>query len=157
MKRNFKRICSLLVALVLCFSFMTSASAAEVEKTSTENADVYTFEVSKDSTTLISRSSVSGYNQKYVTSNDGGLIIECNGSGIGGMGITIETSCSQGTFDIDFTGGPFIGNASTINGTITSNDHLEIKNLMQNNIDEYLIAFRVPAGKSVFVKVWIYG
>lgn len=151
------------LALVFCFTLTASVSALDttysVENESTSNVKLYTFEVSNASATLISRSSVSGYNQKTLTSggSNNGIFIDCNGSGRGGMGITIETSCSQGTYTIDYVGNSSIGYASAISGQIKTNDHVEYNNLTQSDLSEYYIAFDIPDGVSMFVKVWIYG
>ena len=161
MNKKIKRLLSLVLVLTLCLSFSNLVSAKE----KTDNKSVndkelmgeYTFEVS-DKGLITARSSVSGYNQKTVVAGDNGLIINCNGQGYGGMGITIETSSSNGNFKVNYVGGAYIGSASSISGEIGSNAHIELnKNLWQNNLDEYLISFGVPSGVSMFVKVWIYG
>lgn len=163
-KNTTKRISSFILALVLCFSFSTYAFAAEV---STSADDVvtgedlhiigeYTFEVTEDG--IMPYSSVGGYNQKAITADDRTLVIECSGSGMGGMGITIETTCSQGAFSIDYAGASYIGDASTITGTMKTQDHLELHNLWQSNLQEYYLFFTIPSHiSSYFVKVWIYG
>lgn len=155
-KNNVKRIVSLLLALVLCFSFATSASAAEIS-TPQKNTELYTFEVTKDGTSLVARSSVSGYNQKSITTNDHNIVINCNGSGAGGLGITIETSCSQ-TYEINYAGSSTIGYGDSISGKMTTNDHKEFHGKWQDTLTQYVIGFSAPNGRaSYFVKVWIYG
>lgn len=73
------------------------------------------------------------------------------------MGITIDTHCSQGNYDMDFAGTSTIGSGSNISGTISTNAHKEFKRLTQFNLKEYMIAFDVPEGVTVSVDVWIYG
>lgn len=157
MKKNtIKRICSLLLALVLCFSFVTSASATEIS-TSQKCAEMYTFEVTQDGASVVGQSSVGGYNQKSITTNDHNIVINCNGSGAGGLGITIETSCSQ-TYEISFAGASSIGHGDAISGKMTTNDHKEFHKKWQDTLTQYVIGFSSPNGRdSYFVKVWIYG
>lgn len=161
MSKNFKRILSTLLVLTLCLSLSSSVFAADTttNKAAEEKNLIgeYTFEVSGDGT-VTPKSSVSGYNQKTVTAGNNGILIDCNGQGIGGMGITIETSSSSSNSYIDYAGAPTIGSASNVSGKIWMNDHIELKsNLWHNNLGEYFLAFGVPSGQSMFVKVWIYG
>ena len=163
MNKKFRRILSALLTLTLCFSLSSSvfAASAKGNETAAQKNLIgeYTFEVSGDGT-VMPLSSVSGYNQKTVTAAEGnnGISIDCNGQGVGGMGITIETSCSNGNYQMEYAGSSVIGSASNISGRIWTNDHIELKsNLWQNNLGQYFVAFGVPSGVSVFVKVWIYG
>ncbi len=163
MKRKIKQICSLMLAMVLCFSFVTSVSATENNSADSSNrrllnAESYTFEVTADGMELITRSSVSGYNQKAIVAGDQALVINCTGSGAGGMGMTIETSCSSGNYTLTYRGAAYEGIASSVSGTMSTNGHIEKHNLYQEDLGQYVMTFPLPSGvSSYFVKVWIYG
>lgn len=165
MNKKFKRIFSALLGLILCFSLSISAFAAEptAHEASTDKKVIgqYTFEVSGDGT-VTPRSSLSGYAQKTVTAGNNGILIDCDGQGIGGMGITIDTSCSNGNYRMYYQGASNIGSASNISGYIYSNDHVVLNNstgynLWHSNLGQYFIAFDIPSGVSMLVQVWIYG
>lgn len=160
MSKKVKRFLSIALALTLCLSLSNSVFAKDINNSeSMQDKEVigeYTFEVSGDGS-ITPMSSVSGYGQKTVSAVDSGIIVDCNSQGIGGMGITIETSCSAGNFTMNYLGSPYIGAGSDISGEIGSNDHIERHNLWQSGLQEYLISFKVPSGVSMLVKVWIYG
>lgn len=157
-----KRIFSVLLTLALCLTCAMPTFAAEkapAEASSTEKtAKLYTFEVSGDAERSVTRSSISGYNQKSITASNDYIFVPCSVSGSGGMGITIETSCSAGTYSMEYAGAPSIGVGYSIGGTMSTNDHVEIHDLFHGtNLEEYFITFNPPSGVSVLVKVWIYG
>lgn len=115
-----------------------------------------TFEVSEDG--ISPRSSVGGFNQVTITSSSNAILIECNGSGWGGMGITIKTSSSYGPEGVSFHGASVIGSASSIDGNMSTIDEKVFNNLWQMDLQEYCIAFDMAHGtNSFFVQVWIYG
>lgn len=157
--KNVKKIFSLFLALSLCMAMAVPAFAAEnPEEVSAPNCASYTFEVTSDGA-KIARSSIWGSASKTLTSqgSGNGIFISCDGSGWGGMGITIDTHCDQGNYTMEYAGTATDGIGSDISGTISTNAHLEINNLTQLNLKEYMIAFGVPEGVSVSVDVWIYG
>ena len=156
--KNLKRICSLVFALTLCLSLTTMVSAAEIPNEAAPNGESYTFEVTSDGTRIV-RSSIWGSASKTLTSHgsDNGIFISCNGTGWGGMGITIDTHCSQTNSQMTFAGTSTIGFGSDISGSISTNGHIEFHDLTQIDLKEYMIAFDVPEGVSVYVDVWIYG
>lgn len=160
MSKKVKRFLSIALALTLCLSLSNSVFAKDTNNSeSMQDKEVigeYTFEVSGEGS-ITPMSSVSGYGQRTVVAGDNGIIVNCNGQGLGGMGITIETSSSNGNFKVDYVGGPYIGSGSDISGEIGSNDHIERHNLWQSGLQEYLISFGVPSGVSMLVTVWIYG
>lgn len=162
MKVTKKYIGALLLALSICISSTVSTFATKIPTDATSNnarsiIGEYTFEVCSNGINTL-YSSVGGYNQKSITSSDRYLSIDCSGSGSGGMGITIETSCSYGTYSIDYAGSSAIGSASSISGTMTTNSHIEKHNLYQTQLGQYILAFTIPSNvPSYFVKVWIYG
>ena len=159
MKNNIKKIFSLFLTLFFCIAMAIPAFAEEnPTDVFASNCASYTLEVTSDEVKVV-RSSISGYGSKTLTKqgSGNGIFITCNGSGWGGMGITIDTHCSQGTETIEFIGTSTIGFGSNIEGTITTNDHIVFEDLIQRNLSEYMIAFSIPEGFSVFVEVWIYG
>lgn len=187
--KKFTRVFALLMAviMVLGMSTVAFASTSETIPTTTEEATktsssvVYeaTYKISSDSgITLVSSSgdsnimplsTISGYNQKsmYGTNKDWNsnnyLYINCGGSGYGGMGITIKTSCSYGNYRIQYAGGPtsYAGDGSTISGEMGTIDEVQFHDLWQNNLQEYLIVFSPADGVTYvpdyYVRVWIYG
>ena len=162
MKRKVQQICSLVLAMALCFSFATTALASESSASDNSgkrllNAESYVYEVTEDGMNLV-RSSVSGYNQKSIVSGSRTLAINCTGSGAGGMGITIETSCSAGNYTLSYQGAASQGIATSISGTMSTNGHVEKHNLYQEDLGQYIMTFSLPSGvSSYFVKVWICG
>lgn len=159
MKNNIKKLFSLFVAFSLCMAIAIPVFAEENSTdASAPNCASYTLEVTSDEVKVV-RSSVSGYGSKILTSqgSGNGILVSCNGSGWGGMGITIDTHCSQGNYTIEFIGTSTIGFGSDISGIITTNDHIVFEDLIQRNLSEYMIVFTIPEGVSVSVEVWIYG
>ena len=157
--KNVKKFFSLFIALSLCMAMAVPAFAAENPKeVSAPNGASYTFEVTSDGAKMV-RSNLWGSASKTLTKggSNNGIFISCDGSGFGGMGITIDTHCSQGNYKMDFAGTSTIGSGSNISGTISTNAHKEFKRLTQFNLKEYMIAFDVPEGVTVSVDVWIYG
>ena len=157
-----KRIFSVLLTLALCLTCAMPTFAAEkapAEASSTEKtAKLYTFEVNGDAETSVARSSISGYNQKSLTSRISIIEIPVSSSGLGGMGITIKTSCS-GNYQLDYIGYVSGGEpASDISGSMSSNDTVEYNGLWHGpGTSEYTLLFGIPQGVSVLVQVWIYG
>ena len=158
-----KRIFSILLTLAVCLTCaIPTAFAAEqatvetfpVEKT----AKLYTFEVNGNAEASLTRSSISGYNQKSLTSGNSIIEIPVSSSGLGGMGITIKTTCS-GNYQLNYIGYVSGGEpASDISGSMSSNDTVEHHNLWHGSgTSEYTLLFSIPQGASVLVQVWIYG
>ena len=164
-----KTILATLLAFAMCFVMSTSAFAETAEAESTLTSNVIgeaTYLVSDDGITLVSSSgdpgimplsSVSGYNQATYGSGTSTLVIKCNGSGSGGMGITIQASCSYGDYKINFHGYAYNGEASSINSFVVTNNTRELHNLHQNTLREYRIEFTASGVPDYLVKVWIYG
>lgn len=158
-----RQIFSVLLALTLCFTCAIPTFAAEESPedsfvSTKETAKLYTFDVSDTDGASITRSSISGYNQKTLTSSNGMIEIPVSSSGIGGMGITIKTNCS-GNYQLEYIGYVSGGEpASDISGSMTSNDNKEHHNLWHGvGTSEYTLVFKIPQGVSVNVQVWIYG
>ncbi len=185
--KKFTRVFALLMAVVMVLSMSTAAfaatpetiSAEEVTETSSNVLYEATYRVSSDSgITLVSSSgdssimplsSVGGFNQKGMWGTDKNwgdnnyLFLDCSGSGYGGMGITIKTSCSYGNYQIQFAGAAtaYAGDASTISGEMGTIDEVQFHNLWQRDLQEYFIVFAPADGVTYvpdyFVQVWIYG
>ena len=135
-----------------------AAEKAPAEASTEKTAKLYTFEVNGDAETSVARSSISGYNQKSLTSGNSIIEIPVSSSGLGGMGITIKTSCS-GNYQLDYIGYVSGGEpASDISGSMSSNDTVEHHDLWHGpGTSEYTLLFGIPQGVSVLVQVWIYG
>ena len=168
--KTFKRIFSILLALTMCFAISTSAFAAEASDTTNEAVEVTsdtelnvigeaTCLVSESGVTVLSTSSsVSGYNQKTISGGSGSLVISCDGTGTGGMGITIQSYCSYGDYSVDVNGYARRGNASSFETRICTNNPYELHNQWQDYLTEYVVEFEAEAGTPDYlVKVWIYG
>lgn len=165
--KTFKRILSLLLAVAMCIAVPISAFAADTsdntnevsEATSNTELNVIgeaTFLVSESGITPLS--SVSGFNQKTITGGSGTLVVSCNGTGTGGMGITVETYCSYGDYLVDVHGYARHGEASELNTTVCTNNPYKLYNRWQSYLTEYVLEFSAPAGTPDYlVKVWIYG
>lgn len=156
--KNFKWIISSILAVVICFSLNLPVFASRESINNSIPQEI----LSEDEAGIMPMSSISGYAYKRVRKGDNGIIIPINGSGIGGMGITIKTASSyQGNIeyygtlltDIPFTW------ASDIEGKVSSNGEKVWNNLTHatGNNFEYGIFFDMPAGVEMDVWVWIYG
>lgn len=185
--KKFTRVFALLMAVVMVLGMSTVAFAATPEPiiASTEEAPeasptvMYeaTYKVSSDTgITLVDSSddsgimplsSVGGYSQKSMWGSDKDwgsnnyVYVDCDGSGFGGMGITIKTSCSYGNYQIKFAGAPYAGEGSSISGEMGTIDEVQFHNLWHIDLQEYLLLF-TPATDSgyvpdYYVQVWIYG
>lgn len=176
MEKIVKRILVALMATVVCMSFGLTASAVELhmeDYNGTAQCDTpyeLRYSVTDSGVVLLNSgsispmsyySSISGYSSKTVDGGSQYIIIPCTSSGIGGMGITIKTSCSKGNYTIQFAGccQPGNGSASTIEGTMTTNEEKYFDNLWQlGNVTEYYILLSTASGTpSYTVSVWIYG
>lgn len=166
--KNFKRIFSILLSVALCFAISTSAFAVSATSNCTSGTSPdnelkvigeATCLVSDSGVTVLSASSsVSGFNQKTISGGSGTLVISCNGTGTGGMGITIQSNCSYGDYVVNVHGYARRGNASELTTTICTNNPYELHNCWQDYLTEYVVEFSAPSGTPDYlVKVWIYG
>lgn len=164
--KNFKRIMSSILAIVMCFALQLSVFATESlnSVSVSEDTEVASEVITEEDPSImpLGTGSISGYAYKRVRNGDNAIIIPINGNGIGGMGITIKTASSyQG--EIAYHGAlltdlPFTW-ASDIDGKVSSNGEKVWSNLNHatGNNFEYIIAFDMPAGVEMDVWVWIYG
>lgn len=168
--KNFKKVLSFVMATILCLSFSVTAFAAEpaepadsaTDTTVTEENLPEIYMVSSDGTlSLLGTGTVSGYGNATLTRNNAALIVKCTASGIGGMGITVDTQCST-TANVTLIGGVAYTSSvltSTLDAKITTNGHYEFHNLHQSgDFGYYLIGLDgIPDGVEVKIDVWIYG
>lgn len=173
------RFFSVLTAVVMCLSLGFSTYAADLTSADIGN-DISQKELVYEVSYLVNdcgvsvlnpdissgkplslTSSISGYAQKTVSGGSQYIIIPCTSSGIVGMGITIKTSCSSGTYTVNYSGccQPGDGTASTIKGSMTTNSEKQINNLYQfGDVSEYYILLSTSSDTpSYTVTVWIYG
>ena len=130
MRKNntIKRFFTVILSLALCFSFSATALAAEPtesdfnEETGQE-ASCYV--LSDDG--IMPLSSIGGYAHAVLNKDNSAVLVKLDASGVGGMGITVDTSCASGNFYVQCNGNPYpatgVANASSISRTISTNGH----------------------------------
>lgn len=159
-----RRLFSCLLALALCLSMSVSAFATEIETVDNTVAPVVYKDnmdaSSGDDSGIMPLSSLSGYAYQRIYKGNHIMFIDCDGSGIGGMGITIKTDCST-VNPIKVVGhvADGCGFASEIKSTpMTTKQELKLNNLSHMGLSRYIIAFDIPDGTPEFdAYVWIYG
>lgn len=174
-----KKLFSILLTLIMTISISATAFAAETTHDFTKTKTPTMYNVALNSEGIISisdkegntlrdlenansimpLSSISGYNNGNLTSSSKGIIIRVSAEGIGGMGVTVKTSCStwtNGTITFNLiadTGANPIQNAK-----ISSNGETKWSNLMHGSPAYFLADFSgIPSGHTVYAQVWIYG
>lgn len=165
-----KQIISVILsAVVLMASFGNTAFAATAEKSSETTA--YNVELTSEGIasitaedgsnvpdSVIARSSISGYEQKTISGNPAAILVfPSSASGAGGMGATIECSSSwHGAMSLDVFDSNGVEN---IRGArVSSNGTSKLTDMYHGSPSYVVFSFRnIPAGQSVFVKIWIYG
>lgn len=163
--KKLSRLFILCLVIAFCLAATTTSFAADLEPTSPSSDShqligCVTLSVDENGVTPISaRSSISGYGHVTINGEGQGVYINCTSSGFGGMGITVKTSCSSGTKNIQMFGTPVIGSASVISVRgMTTNQELKFNNLQQDNLKRYFIGLTCPSGTPPFLaEVWIYG
>ncbi len=160
-----KRFIGIFMSAIILFTL--SATTAFAAEPSTE-AVAYNMEITSNGIVSITDengnaapasvySTISGYEQKTLTGDPAGVIVYVSASGIGGMGVTIETSSSwNGYMSLDILGSDGSTPASGI--SVYSNTTKYLNNLMHYSPAYFLFSFRgIPSGQSVFAKIWVYG
>ena len=174
-----KKFFSILLAMVMTFSLFATAFAAEpaVDSNNENNATMYNVVLNSDGIVSVSDengdivplsdgesdimplSSISGYNKANLTSSSHGFLVWVDASGIGGMGVTVKTTCStwkNGTITFNLvanTGANPIKDAH-----ISSNGETKWNNLLHGSPAYFLADFSgIPSGHTVTAEVWIYG
>lgn len=157
LSKTSRRFLTLLLALVMCMSVGITASAAEMPQ-GTPNVEAQAVASAEDSG-IMPLSSVSGYARKTLTKGNNMILVECDGEGIGGMGVTIRATSSSGG-SVSFSGASYgsYSGASDISGSVVLNGpDKEFHGLWHNQLAYYAIVFDIPDGVSIDVQVWIYG
>lgn len=160
-----KRIKTLLISsiLVLTFSIPVYANVNSTIPTSA-GKEVNIAIINEDgSIESVTRSSIEGYAHVTLTNSNSGLIIYPTGSGIGGMGITINAySSSDAWCELVIQG----NDGSNPLNTLSQQNRLiclnrrgqERHNLITTNPAYYYIALKgIPSGVSVDFEIWLYG
>lgn len=166
MRNLFKRLVSGVVTLAVMSVSAVSAFAADIEANDNETTEAQecimltvTSEgiTSTQSNENVPRSTISGYAYGYINKKDHSVTVDVEGSGIGGMGVTIRTSSSWNgemrcaMFDNE-------GNFPFMNKKILSNGETYFNDLLTVNPAYYVFSFLdIPEGESVHVWIWVYG
>ncbi len=166
-----KKFSCILLALVLVLSLSVSAFAAEI--TSDVNTDVeatmYNLEITSEGIVSVTdengnimpRSSISGYASGDVRSDSTFFLVWVDASGIGGMGVTVTTSCPNWNGTIRFDLVSDRGSKALTEEYIPTNGTTEFHNLWQGlpGTPSYYLAnfYGIPEGYTVNAQVWIYG
>lgn len=168
MKGIKKRLLGLLLTAVFFFiSSSSTAFAAEIKETT--NTNCYNIEVTSEGImsmtdqngTIIepnsARSSVSGSGEATLVSGNDGIQVFVNTSGWGGMGVTINASSSwNGYMSMNMFSSE--GRTLLTGRSVYSNGETYFNNLKHYNPQYYLFTFKgIPSGKSVYIRIWIYG
>lgn len=166
-----KKLIAGLLASTLMFlmSFGMTASASDAEVASCE-ATAYTMECTSEGIVSVTdengvlapdsvmRSTISGYTQQTISGDPVCVVVyPTSASGAGGMGVTIECSSSwNGAMAMDLT--DTNGNVNVKGVRVVSNGTSKLTNMYHDSPSAVILTFtKIPAGQSVFVKVWIYG
>lgn len=159
-KRFISVAMTMVMMLLMC---STTAFAAETPAVDTSTVKEVTLELNSDG--IVSAdgdfsilSTISGYEQKTISSSDSAILVWTDGSGIGGMGVTVETSSSWSGYMSTNMLDTFNGKVPFQNYAIYSNGTTYFNNLTTYNPAYYIFTFAgIPSGQTVFVKIWIYG
>lgn len=165
-----KILCAVLV-LAMMMSLSVTAFAAEPVNTTNNDVKATKYSVELDSNGIVSvsdengnimpRSSISGYQNGDVTSNSSGFIVWVDSSGIGGMGVTVKTSCPEWNGTVTFYLVSDRGSVAVNGDNITTNGETYYENLIHGlpgTPAYYLANFNgIPDGYTIHVDIWIYG
>ncbi len=161
-----KRFISVAIAMVMMLVMCsTTAFAAETPEADASTTKEITLAVTSEGVVSTEstdgdfsiQSWISGYEQKTISQGDPGVLVWVDGSGWGGMGVTIESSSSwSGNMYVHMLGED--GSVPFSNKAVYSNGISYFNNLDTHNPAYYVFNFTgIPAGQTVFVKIWIYG
>ena len=107
------------------------------------------------------RSSISGYGNEYLTSSITAIVIYPEASGIGGMGITINTSSNwNGYMSLiaEAQYGTSSHNRIIDNYAIPSNGEIYFNDILHFGPTLLVFAFDgIPQGQTVYTQIWVYG
>lgn len=172
---SMKKFSCILLALLLVLSLSIPAFAAEIQND--VNADVntdveatmYSLEltseeivsVTDEDGNIMPLSSISGYASGDISSTSSGFLVWVDSSGIGGMGVTVKTSCPNWNGTVRFDLVSDRGSKAVTEAYIPTNGSTEFHNLLHGlpGTPAYYLAnfYGIPAGYTVNAQVWIYG
>lgn len=170
MKLLMKRTFAIFMAVVMCLFTGVTSFAAETQPT--EKAKCYNLEVSSTGVIFCTdengnevpyispRSSISGYGNDSISTENPAIVIYPDASGIGGMGITVKTSSSWNGYMKLIAGAQYMGSISTIinNYAVYSNGETYFNNIMHSFPGYIVFVFDgIPSGVIVNTQIWIYG
>lgn len=161
---------AIFMAAIMCLGTTATAFAAEPQPD--VEATCYNLEVSSNGVvsctdengnevpTISPRSSISGYGSGSLSSSNPAIIIYPQASGIGGMGVTINTSSSwSGYMKLTAVAHYASSNATLINNyAVSSNTEVYFNDLLHRSPGYIMFAFDgIPSGKTVNTQIWVYG
>ena len=166
-----KRFLGILLALVMTMAVSTTAFAAENETTNNNTVKATKYDVKLNSDGIVSvsdengsvvpLSSISGYANGNVSSGSSYFLVWVDSSGVGCMGVTVKTSCSNWNGTITFSLVSDRGSTAISNQSIPTNGERQYNNLIHGLPAQpayYVANFSgIPAGYTVHAEVWIYG
>ena len=166
-----KKLFSFLLATIMIVSVCSAQTFAAEVKPEAENtatkATMYNIELNSEGIVSVTdingkeleESSISGYAQGNVTSTSTGFIVDVDASGMGGMGVTVKTTCStwqNGT--IKFTLANNYGDVVIRGEDIPSNGERKFEGLFHISPSYFSASFQgIPSGHTIFAQVLIYG
>ena len=160
--KTLKKCIATIIAVIALFSMSIWAYAEDSKKIDDNLIITRKIATSTEITNGIARSSIGGYGTQTISAGKTMMLVYTDSdSGIfgGGMGITIETSCSAGTYDF-YVSAAAEGNRGSglINVKLNTNQHWYDNDLYQYGPAYYAFFFDVPDGTPDFnVQIWIYG
>ena len=166
MKKLFSFLLAIATVLCVCSANVFAAEISPEKPNETIDATMYDVELNSNGIVSITDenggvvplSTISGYSNGDLTDSSSGLLVWTDASGIGGMGVTITTSCStwNGTMTFDLIGN---NGSHPIKGEyISSNGSKEFHNLLHTSPSYFLATFSgIPSGHTVHAQIWIYG
>lgn len=166
-----KKILCTVLALVMMMSLSATAFAAEPADTTNNDVKATKYSVELDSDGIVSvsdengnvmpRSSISGYQNGDVSSNSSAFLVWVDSSGIGGMGVTVKTSCPEWDGTVKFHLVSDRGSIAVNGDYISTNGETYYENLLHGlpSTPAYYFAnfSGIPDGYTIHVDIWIYG
>lgn len=167
-----KKIVSIFLAIIMMATLPSAAFASEFSgeiESTLPKATLYNLALNSDGIVSVSDengdimplSSISGYQNGNVSKGSSGFTVWVNASGIGGMGVTVKTSCPNWPDgEIRFT---LIGENGSVpinNSLIYANGEANYSNLWHGlPVPSYYLAgfSGIPEGYTVYAQVWIFG
>lgn len=153
MKKMFRRLFTLLLAAVTCLTMGLNAFAVEDTTSNSASTNLATDDG------IMPRGNISGYAYAVISPQNTEMTIYCDSFVLpfetSGMGITVETKCSGGTYNVGVRGYARKGTAGTFDSSMTTNDH-RYWSLNHKGCSEYVVYF-TGVTTEFEAQVWIYG